>query len=330
MKRPLSLRVPQLGASVMFVAALARSAAADPVVAEALFEDGRRLMLEGRHREACPKLAESHVQDPASGTLLNLALCRETLGELAQAWVDYRAAATLARRDGKPERAAEAERKAESLLPRVPTITVQVEAAPPGLFVMWRNVRIGAAVLGTAFPIDPGRGELTAGAPGFRTWSKQVDVPEGRHITLHVPQLQPLAPPEPRSPRPHVAGPHRQRQVGRADTQSWTRSLPVGVGIAVVSAASLGAGAWFGIESTDAYDEAERLCPSHAGCNSDAMAARRTAESNAWAANVAFGVGLLTGLAGTWIIIRGTRSDQPSVRAKVGAAHGVVELASPF
>jgi hypothetical protein len=51
--------------------------AGDPVLAEALFHDGKAQMKKGNYAAACPKLAESYKQDPATGTLLALAVCQD-------------------------------------------------------------------------------------------------------------------------------------------------------------------------------------------------------------------------------------------------------------
>ena len=70
-----------------------RVQAASPA-AEALFEEGRRLLEAGRTDEACLKLAESLAQEMSSGTLLNLALCHET-----KAWLRQRGPSTAPPRD---------------------------------------------------------------------------------------------------------------------------------------------------------------------------------------------------------------------------------------
>lgn len=47
--------------------------------AELLFLEGRDLFNAGQFASACPKFEQSNALDPAAGTLLNLARCREML-----------------------------------------------------------------------------------------------------------------------------------------------------------------------------------------------------------------------------------------------------------
>src|SRR5271156_1769624 len=72
------------------------ASATDKVAAEALFEEGRRLVAAGSFADACPKFADSERLDPSGGALLNLASCYEKLGRSATAWVTYREAASAA------------------------------------------------------------------------------------------------------------------------------------------------------------------------------------------------------------------------------------------
>src|SRR6266699_3327978 len=83
----------------------AKRAIAGSPAAEALFREGRQLLKEAQVDEACLKLAESYSQEPASGTLLNLARCHEIQGKIATAWAEYAAAARLSRTQGREDRA---------------------------------------------------------------------------------------------------------------------------------------------------------------------------------------------------------------------------------
>jgi len=57
--------------------------------AEALFQEGRALLMAGKAEQACPKLEDSQRLDPATGTLMALALCHEQEGKLASAWAAF-------------------------------------------------------------------------------------------------------------------------------------------------------------------------------------------------------------------------------------------------
>src|SRR5512142_799528 len=57
----------------------------DPAAADRLFKEGREAFDKGDYATACPKFAESQKADPAPGTILNLALCEERQGKVANA-----------------------------------------------------------------------------------------------------------------------------------------------------------------------------------------------------------------------------------------------------
>ena len=100
-----------------------------PPAAEAMFREGRRLMAVGDIAQACAQFAGSYALEPASGTLLNLALCHEKEGKIATAWAEFRAAATLAREQDRRDRSAAAEERIAVLEPKLAYVTV---VAPPG------------------------------------------------------------------------------------------------------------------------------------------------------------------------------------------------------
>jgi hypothetical protein len=57
------------------LSAAGQTGASDKAAAEALFDQGVRLMKQNSFAEACPKLEESDRIDPAVGTLLYLGEC---------------------------------------------------------------------------------------------------------------------------------------------------------------------------------------------------------------------------------------------------------------
>ena len=114
--RPIVSRA--LGGLVATLGAMnAQIALANPTSGDDLFHAGKALLAQGRVAEACERLAESYALAPRGGTLLNLAICRETQGWYATAMrllVQARdAAATGKRADRVARNAAHSSRGAQ-------------------------------------------------------------------------------------------------------------------------------------------------------------------------------------------------------------------------
>src|SRR3954467_9213570 len=107
-----AVRVAALGSALAW-SATAHAQASQKATAEALFEEGRKLMAEGKAADACPKFADSEQLDASSSTLLNLASCYEKLGRTASAWATYREAASLASANGRAEHLTIAQKRAD-------------------------------------------------------------------------------------------------------------------------------------------------------------------------------------------------------------------------
>lgn len=163
--------------------------------ADALFNEGKQLMEQGKFVEACDKLAESDALDPAIGTLGLLATCHEQQGRIATAWREY--TQTAARAEAvADERGAFARERAKALESELPKLTVRL-AVPDATAIVLRNgVRLSADELGVATPIDPGTYEIVArwsDKPEFRTTvtvaarkSSEVEVP---NPAAHLPKI---------------------------------------------------------------------------------------------------------------------------------------------
>jgi hypothetical protein len=188
-------------------------ASAESAAAQALFDDARGLMAQGRAAEACPKLEESQRLDPGSGTLVNLAKCYEETHRLASAWSTYLDAAAAAKTAGNSERESGARALAAALAPRVSKLIVSVapEANVPDLQVLRDQILVGAPQWGIAIPVDEGDHAIVAKAPGFHEWETTARVTgEGATVTVVVPLLaraeQPS--PAPANPTPSSGGEH--------------------------------------------------------------------------------------------------------------------------
>src|SRR5437868_3103320 len=143
--------MPMLIAAAMVGLPTSR-ATAGPPAAEALFQEGRQLLEEGHVDEACLRLAESYWQEPASGTLLNLARCHQAQGKIATAWAEYAAAARLSRAQGREDRARAAEERASALEPKLSRLKLRMSEPPAGLKVLTDTDALGEGGLGVAIP----------------------------------------------------------------------------------------------------------------------------------------------------------------------------------
>ena len=145
-------------------------AAAQSVEAEALFQQGKKLMAAGNVAEACDKFEASDRLEASVGTELNLADCREKNGQLASAWAAFLKAAGTAKRAGNDgAREAEAKRRATALTSRLSYLTISVadSSKVDGLVIQRNGEPVDPALWNTGVPVDPGVYEISGQAPGM-------------------------------------------------------------------------------------------------------------------------------------------------------------------
>jgi hypothetical protein len=184
------VRLSRLALLALVVFASASTARADSP-AEDAFREGRRLLAAGQVDEACARFAESYDMVASSGTLLNLALCHQTQGKTATAWKEYRAAARLARNQGREDRAAVADQSAQALESNLARISITAVEAVTGLHVATETGPLGEGGLKVDVPIDPGTHKVTATAPGYLPWTATVEIKEAQQLALQIPKLEP-------------------------------------------------------------------------------------------------------------------------------------------
>jgi len=172
-------------------AGAAHAQATDQSIAEALFQEGRKLLDDHRYAEACPKFAESQRLDPGIGTLLNLATCHELEGKTASAWAEFTQALGIATREARSSAQQLARTHLYALTPKLSKIVISVPAENevPSLEVRLDGHLIGKPAWGTAAPIDPGPHTVAASAPGKKEWSSEVMFPPSEPKTVLVPLL---------------------------------------------------------------------------------------------------------------------------------------------
>ena len=126
------------------------------------------LLAELTHRcpLGCPYCSNPLKLDPrAVGTLLNLAMCKETTKRYATAWGMFREVATKSR-GTRQDRVELAQQRERALAPRLSSIALDV-AAPraPGLAITIDGIALAEAAWSSALPLDGGLHTIEATAP---------------------------------------------------------------------------------------------------------------------------------------------------------------------
>jgi hypothetical protein len=282
-----------------------RAQTANAPAAETLFEQAKVHMASGDYTAACAEFAESYRIDPATGTLMGLALCHEAMGATASAWAEFTATAEAALRDHRADREHLARERAAALAPVLSKLTIRVSdaaARTPGLEVRRDGSPVGTALWGLAVPVDPGDHVIEASAPGRKTWSTRVTL--GRRADQKLFEVPELGPAD--APSAATGGESRtspglgQRRVG---------ALALGA----VGLAAIATGAAFGAHAVSEYGDATAHCsPSFCADPSEASLSHASIR-DANVANVAVGVGLLAIAGGAYLWFTAPRARAASL-----------------
>lgn len=207
-------------------------------VAQALVDEGRKLLAAGKIDEACPRFEEAvRVAPSGIGAQAQLADCYEKAGRLARAWAMWLQVAGASSRAQQARRAHEARARADALSPRVPRLAVVVSEHADGIAITRDGKALPPEQWGLPVPVDPGRHMVRAVAPGKEAWVTELDAKSGE-VRIHVPVLQPKvapAPPPSPAPAPRLAPPPpppraADERVGRAQRRTGIVVGALGIG----------------------------------------------------------------------------------------------------
>jgi hypothetical protein len=314
--------------------------------AQELFNDAKALMKTKDYASACPKLEESQRLEPAGGTLLFLALCRDGEGKTASAWARFNEAVSVARRDGRKDRERVAQEHIADLTPRLTRLTVIVSeqaAATEGLVVRRDGEELARPLWGNALPVDPGEHEVTASAPTTKPWTAKVATAgPGATATVTVPPLEAGPQPQPVSREPPAVmaprgpAPLPPEQAAPAGSGRQTAAIVVGA----VGIVGLGVGAVFGglaLSKKSQVDETSN-CPggSSGGCTGAGVSLSKTAVTDGNVSTVALAIGGAAVLTAAVVWLTAPKST-PATTARawhltpaVGARSGELVLAGAW
>ncbi len=306
------------------ISASAQANASDKAAAEALFDQGVRLMKQNSFAEACPKLEESDRIDPAVGTLLYLGECYERVGKTASAWATFREAASLATNSNQADRARVANARAQDIEPKLSRLSVELApdvASIPGVVVKRGTQRLEPSLYGTPLPVDPGEYKIEVTAPGYEPWRTPIKVePGGASASVRVPALVKGTEPAGTvaaapSTQPSDAGATTAAEplVVRT-TEGMSTQQTLGIVVGAVGLAGLGLGSYFGIRALKKNSDAETHCPNSGLCNDqDGLDLTEDAKDQATFSNIAFVAGGLLLGTGAVLYLTGSSGDTDRV-----------------
>lgn len=342
----LSLVAGSLSLSAASSVAVAQTSAADKAAAEALFDQGRKLLGDGKYAEACTRLEQSQRIDPGIGTLLYLADCYEKSGRTASAWATFRQAASEARAQGQARRAQAGTDRADLLEPKLSRLAIDVSPdtkSIPGLAVKRGAETVRPGLFGVPIPVDPGQVTVEASAPGYQTWKKSVAVgDQAARVRVTVPALSkaaaatpteapPAQPPPAPEPAP-VPAPQPLRPPPADTGTSGSAQRTVGLVTGGVGVVGIGIGSFFGLKAMQKNNDAKDLCPANRCTSQEGVTLTGDAKRAANISTVAFGVGaavLATGVV-LYLTAPSPRSSALRLEPRVGTRGAGLDLGGRF
>jgi hypothetical protein len=309
--------------TIALISSAAHVARAQSAEAEALFNDGNKLMAEGRLAQACESFEASNGIEQRAGTLIRLGECREQNHQLASAWSAYKDALTRAKDPKKRDVAAEAVTRLEPELSYL-TVSVPDESRVDAL-VLTRNGKPFEQMLwNRALPVDGGDYVIVGRAPGHEAWQTTAHVvPENGRITVDVPKFKELLKLVPSSEPPSVA-------IATEPPPLFTTRRELAIGAAGLSVAGVVTGIVLGVSASNRNSAAGNLCPDIGTPCANAVRANQLidqGQSRALLANVSFGVAAAAAIGASILWFTGGRDDaRVSIIPTVGSSNGVVVM----
>ncbi len=271
--------------------------AQNQAAAEALFRSAREAADQGDWVTACDRFEESYRLEPAPGTVLNIARCREKLEQWASAWKRYEEAAQKLPQGDK--RVAFAEEKVREIEPRVPHIvlTPESESWDEAAQVTVDGDPLRSATFGVPLPFNPGRHVIVVRRKGRADIEQEVNLAESERLEISLTLGPPL---EEHASVAQAGGTPKAQGEPRSTSKRWGVGL-VSAGIAGGVVALSGA-TWALVElSHIKYNCVDKRCNQE---GTDASARGRTAVilTGAGAFAAAVGIGF-----GSYLLLKGPK-----------------------
>ena len=298
---------------VIFATAFAVTASAQDQTAtdqaQVRFQQAVELMKSDHCGDAIPLLQESQRQDPASGTLANLASCYVRLGRTGSAYLTYKKAARAAILEKKLDLQKSADDAAAILLPKL----TQLRVVPLGSGEM-PEIRINGQPVEdvrSPIPLDQGENIIEATAPGREPWRRILSAPgQGALMVIEVPDLR--SAPELHSQNSRETMTRTPRPFN--DTNKRLELRPYALVAAGVGVVGLAVGTVLAFDARSKQDDSNRYCDGKY-CTQPGFDLREKAQDRAEFATWSVAVGLVSlGTAATlWFLSDRKSSETPGI-----------------
>jgi hypothetical protein len=304
------MRLATVSALLSVGLAFAGAAEAQGSRADALFQEGVKLLEAGRTHEACGLFEQSMKLDPAPGTLQNLAICHEEEGRTATAHAEFEQLARQSAADGQKAREALARQRAAALLKRLSQVELRFGADANVAEIAVDDAPLDRGAWRAPLALDPGPHKLSFGAPGKAAVARSITVGSVPGTTpVDVPLLSDGG-------LPGTSGPPLR-----------TLGLAIGgVGLAAIVVGSVFGGLTFAKKA-----ESDAHCMGMF-CDDQGVSAMSTAYRYATASTALITIGLAATGAGTFLFVWSGRQPAAGLRVtpQLSASSAGLRLGGAF
>lgn len=273
----------------------------DAHAAQRLFVEGLKSLEHNDWTQACAKFEESAALEPRASSWVKIALCRQHEGRFVASWE----ALQRARKLNASEPAAfrpDLEREIRDELAKVPVVRIEMLDAPPGVKVYLDQRRLDPASLPGYIPLELGRHEVRAEAPGYEIERLEFELAGAQAKTVTV-VMRMLSDPAAIGPTMSSVGETRAKPQRRGAPRFELAAAPTSepsLGSRTIASMTLGgigalgllSGAVLGWRTLSLVQSSNQYCTYPDGsCDSEGVRLREEARSSQTAAFIVGGVG---------------------------------------